>query len=186
MSTDALKEALERQKTGNAEEDYIEVISRALGVKREIVTRVLFAANSIDAALLEMNRTPEFRGEEYRQGRDAYNTDLPDLELRKAYRLEMFNGALRVLVARAIRDDKPLRVWTSSIIPKEQAAALCTGCPEQLECLATEMSTPDKCWGSRKSVLDAKPLRMNHDSVEVEMVQPAGKHRLPFAKLHLK
>lgn len=186
MTSDALKEALERQKTGNAEEDYIEVISRALGVKREIVVRVIFAANAVDAALGEFARHPEFHSSAYGLGGDNYNADLPDLELRKAYRMAMANGVLRVIAAKAITDGTTLKIATASFLPRENAAELCHGCPEQLECVAENMSTPDRCWHHSKAFLDAKPLRMNSDSVEFEMEQPAGKRRISFNKLNIR
>lgn len=185
MTLDKLQHALDLQKTANAEEDYVEVVCRALEVKRDLLFRLLYAMGAVNQALREQGQPQAFafNYDSFSLGSDAYNYELPNLELRAAYREAMFDGVLRVLIARAILDGKSIYLRTKQFIPREQAAQLCEGCPMRLECMTESLSTPDDCWFWERSTLVAKPLRLNKTAVEVELTQPAGRRFLALSKL---
>ncbi len=183
MSTDKVKEALERQKIGGAETDYIEVIARALEVRPALIRRVLYAFHALDDKLRDLGLGPFFRRA---FPAETWEESLPDAELRAAIRFAMAAGVTRVVLARAILAGQEVALAVESLLPKERAAELCNGCPERLECVAESLSTPQECYLGRKKDLAVTPIKMTRRHVEVEARQPAGRYCVPLAEVKLR
>ena len=185
---DGLAEALEKQKTANAETDALDVLCRALEVDRSLVVRILYAMSAINTALRDHHKQAEFDfgHDGYSTSSEVYNRELPDLELRSAYREAMEAGVRRMIVGRAIRNGKPIRVATASWLPSEEASQLCKACPERLECIAESLSEPVECWKWEKSTLQLTPLRMNKKAAEFDIPQLGEKRFFPLEQLMIE
>jgi hypothetical protein len=182
MPTEALRRALERQKIGDAEADYVEVVARALQTTPTVVNRVLFAVYAVDQVLREMGLPAFFRTP---PADSEWEKRISHPELREAVRRAIGVGVVRVRLARSILEGAEVLVDVESLIPAARASELCRGCPEQLECVASGLSTPDACFGGRKEKLWVKPVRLTRHQAEVEAQQPAGKHVIPLSRIKL-
>lgn len=168
MSTKELKQALLHQKTGDAEKDVIEVISRALGLEYDMVARVIYAA-----------RLPITAGIQPDDDEDLFPVaaSIPNPEVKEALTKAIHDGIQRAVIARAILHGRSVTVSPQALLPVERAGELCRGCPTSLECAAQQLSTPENCWHGRYvRNLVVFPLQISGDLVEVEAQQPQGKH----------
>ena len=176
MPTDELKRALEQQKTADAEVDFTEVLERALEVPKPMLYRILYAAFCLSE--LEVDWRVEHK--------DQWDTLLPNWELRNAIKKAMTDGARRVVLRNAILECKSVNVKAKHLVPKDDLAAICNGCPERMLCMAESLSTPADCYRWRKASLTVYPLRLTDTHVEVEAQQPAGRHYVPLKNITFK
>jgi len=178
MPTDALKLALEKQKTADAEADLTEVIERALEVPKPMLYRILYAAHCLSLLEYDWRMSPN---------KDAMWDDLlPNPELREAIRKAMTDGARRVVLRQSILEGKPISVDVRHIVSESDVSQICNGCPERMQCAAENLSTPAECFKWRKASLPVYPVRLTDTHVEVEAQQPTGRHYVPLKNINFK
>lgn len=185
MSLDDLEQALAPAKWGDAEEDFIEVISRALELPAVAVERVLYAAGYVRASR---------RLTKIGEGMD----DGPNLsrDLREAIEKAMEAGARRVLVRQALEKGYGVRVPIKLLVKKP--ADVCEGCVFRMRCVMDGLSTPETCvkrgvlakieeagrehlrFGPKHTVF---PKRLRGDVVDVTCEHPRGEWTLNIADL---
>lgn len=142
MSLDELEQALFTAKWGDAEENAIDVVARALELPVGVVERVLFAARCAKDA------------SKYKYSQLTVNMDTgPSLEyeLRRAIDAAVKTGLKRAAVRYAIQNDGRLQVRPSKLVGN-RPRDICGGCPHSIECAMIDASTPEKC--VKRGVLD--------------------------------
>lgn len=178
MPLDDLTQALEAQKFAGIETDALDVIAQALEVDRALLNRVIYAYE----ALRNEVRDSPLRGD-FPTASHSDAALLPDAELRDAIRKAMGDGAMRLTVRYAIQNSKTLTVLASLLVPPQNISKICDGCPERIECIAENLSTPEKCLTGKHRRIQVYPLRMTKTRVEVEAAQPAGRYTIPLSHL---
>jgi hypothetical protein len=176
MPTDALKLALQNQKTADAEADLTEVIEKALEVPKPMLYRILYAAYCLSELETDWRMSHP----------DKWDELLPNAELRDAIKKAMVDGARRVVLRRSILEGKPISVDVKHLVPVDQKDQICNGCPERMNCVAENISTPAECFKWRKASLQVYPVRLTDTHVEVEAQQPAGRHYVPLKHITFK
>lgn len=145
MSLAELEQAVFATKWGNAEEDAIEVIARAMELPVGVVERVLFAAGAV--------RERRKRGQQKfgQLSESMFEGPTLPLELREAIGHAVESGMKRAAVRHVIQNDYKLYVRPSKLVG-DRPRDICNGCPHSIECLMIEASTPEKC--VKRGVLD--------------------------------
>lgn len=179
MSLDALEQALFAAKWGDAEENAIDVVARALELPSGVVERVLFAARCAkEAAKYKFSQLTE----------SMNDGPTLDYELRRAIADAVKTGLKRAAVRLVIQNDYRLQVEPSKLVG-DRPRDICNGCPHSIECVTFSVSTPEKC--VKKGVLDrieregdrvkdlrrycsVKPIKMAGDKVTVTCDHPPG------------
>jgi hypothetical protein len=136
MSLDNLEQALFTAKWGDAEEDAIAVIAKALELPNGIVERVLFAA---DVAKARRN-TRKFT----QLTENMFEGPTLPLELRKAIGHAVEAGMKRAAVRHVIQNDYRLYVRPAKLV-RDNVRNICDGCPISIECMLTDASKPEVC-----------------------------------------
>lgn len=175
--TEELKQALLRQKMGDAEKDFIGVIAKTFKVEYGLVARVICALDYLRSMGLDRGDEDLLHWEASFEEEDS---------LVEAIHKAIHDGAQRVIVARAIATGRSVSLSPAAIVPEERASELCRGCPKAVDCAAEHLSTPQKCWDGALSNLTVFPLQLFDTHVEVEAQQPHGKHVIPLHKITIK
>jgi hypothetical protein len=170
---DELKQALEQQKLNGLEEDFIEVLSRALEIPREVVIRFAWAYQRLnDDAVSSFSLSFPV---------ESWESVIPE-ELRTAISKAMSDGALNVAITRAIKTGGALTLPVELLIKDEKL--ICHGCPESLPCLAENLYSPSICYLGRKANTSVNPLKVVGKNLIVEAKQPAGRYTIPLADIY--
>lgn len=168
MGMDELTQALVEQRTGGAPKDWLEIISKALDVPLPLLHRVFYAREILH------RDTP-------RPG-PLWRELLPE-KVAAAIRAAMEEGSFRLHIADHIRNGTAMTLPVGVLVPENDKLRLCRGCPEQFECIAEKLYTPEWCFAQRKTTLRVVPLRMTDTTVEVEAQQPQGRHTILLSKI---
>jgi hypothetical protein len=196
MSLENLEQALFEAKWGDAEEDAIGVIARALELSYEAVARVLYAASAIrDLAHSEYAAAPRFIDNM------AEGSSL-DAGLRNAIRIVMHEGLARACVRWAINNEKPMLVQPNKLIT--EASEICFGCDHSIACISNNYSTPVDCFAKgppcgiksghdgffqimrlKKGAALVQPIKIVKDTVTVTCTHPKGTFKVEAVDLSL-
>jgi hypothetical protein len=168
MGLDELNQALVEQRTGGAPKDWLEIISKALDVPLPLLHRVFYARE-----VLHKNNNRQ---------QPNWRELLPEMVI-DAIRVTMEAGSLRLDIANSIRHGWPMTLPVGVLVPENDKLRLCRGCPEQFECIAEKLYTPEVCFKDRKKTLRVVPLRLTDTTVEVEAQQPQGRHTILLSKI---
>lgn len=165
MSTDALKEALLRQKTAFVETDALKALAALLELPEETVARVTFAFYHTDA----MGSFGVMEG---------WARCLSE-QLQSAIHKGADEALLRARFARAIRDNRAVFVAVKVLLPNFcNKSEICNGCPERIECMAENLHQPIHCYDVRHSYVSTRPVRLTEKEVVVECDHPRGIYTL--------
>ncbi len=168
MPDDELAQALQEQRLVGLEKNAVELVAKALQIPEETVVRVMFAFNQLATAFERASMPLTVRPPE--------NTELCD-----AIKFAMEEGVRRLILRHAIENGRTFSIHVSTLVPKNDVAQLCHGCPERLECVADSLHTPEECFTTHKATLHVFPIRVVKNLVEVEATQPAGRHFIPIS-----
>lgn len=161
MPTEELAQALDEAAVAGAESSLVEVLERLFKADRALIARILYAARYARDEELHLPRWGD--------------AEL-DPELEEAIKRSVEDGLRRVKIRKAVLDKTPLTIPVQVLIsnPKD----ICRGCPESLPCLSQSISTPEKCFATRKAELPVLPVRLDGNRVSVKADQPMGNYEV--------
>lgn len=133
MSQDDLDQALFVSKWGDAEEDGIEVIARALDTDPVLIERVLYAA-----AVIRKKKTHTQLLSHIDDGENI------SVELGKAIQFAIDRGWRRSVVRYALQNDSKIAVKVGRLTGNTPVR-ICAGCPFIVDCAVKSYSTPERC-----------------------------------------
>lgn len=168
MPTDGLEQALEESAVEGAEKDLAEVLARLFKADLALVARLLFAIKNARAEELGVPRCED--------------VELPN-ELGEAIKHAVEDGLRRARVRRSILRHEALTVQVSTLTL--QPRDICKGCPESMRCVLESISTPAKCYSSRKSEMPVQPIRLRGNRVTVRAEQPTGTYEVTVRDFNL-
>lgn len=182
--TDELKEALQKQRSGYAEKDIFEALSKVFEIEPGILRRLFLAfwrVQTQKGTQLVYIDTPVKRNRAIPDW--AYSLATENVEIIEAIFLAVDESMARLKYAGAMLSAQTIDMDVGLLIPPKDMNRICDGCPDRIDCMANNLHKPSECYHQLKRWLPVFPLRMTRDTVTVEAKQPIGTYTIPLKKI---